>query len=245
MANEENTAIIIPCRNESGNLIPLVEAVIGIIKPNDEVIIIEGGSSDSTYEEALTLEERFPNKVRTFKQSGKGKFDAVLLGIKETNIPTVMIWDADATVNFDQNHKIYLLPGGKNQLITGDRLRGNRDQGAMRFANLIGNWAFALVWAGILRRSPIDLLCGTKKFPRYLITEAPAWLLELDPYGDFAIFAMAAKKKVPIMSLPVNYHSRSHGKTNIHRWRGGVKLLIITVVIVIRLNLRSSKTSNE
>jgi glycosyltransferase involved in cell wall biosynthesis len=242
MEKEERTVIIIPCRNESGNLIPLIEAVMGIIKPNDEVIIIEGGSSDSTYEEALTLENRFPNKVRTYKQSGKGKFDAVLTGIKETNFPIVMIWDADATVNFDQNHRIYLLPRGENQLITGDRLRGNRDKGAMRFANLLGNWAFAVVWIGILRRSPIDLLCGTKKFPRYLITEAPSWLLELDPYGDFAIFAMAAQKKIPITSLPVNYHSRSHGKTNIHRWRGGLELLMITIVIFIRFSFRSGKT---
>ena len=234
MDKETRTAIIIPCRNESGNLIPLIEAIMAIIKSGDEVIIIEGGSSDSTYDEAVDLEKRFPGKVRTFKQTGKGKFDAVLLGIEQTIFPVIMIWDADATVNFNQNHEIYLLPYGESQLITGDRLRGNRDKGAMRFANLMGNWAFALVWSGILRRSPIDLLCGTKKFPRSLITEAPNWLLELDPYGDFAIFAMAAQRKTPITSLPVVYHSRSYGKTNIHRWRGGMELLIITLVIIIR-----------
>jgi glycosyltransferase involved in cell wall biosynthesis len=237
METEAGTSIIIPCRNESGNLIPLIEAIIKIIKPNDEVIIIEGGSSDLTYEEALGLEIKFPRIVRTYKQTGKGKFDAVLLGIKNTNMPIVMIWDADATVNFDQNHEIYLLPHGENQLITGDRLRGKRDKGAMRFPNFLGNWAFALLWSAILKRSPIDLLCGTKKFPRSLITDAPNWLLELDPYGDFSIFAMAAQKELAITSLPVHYHSRSHGKTNIHRWRGGVELLNITLVIVFRFKI--------
>jgi glycosyltransferase involved in cell wall biosynthesis len=234
MEKETQTAIIIPCRNESGNLIPLIEAIMKIIKSGDEVIIIEGGSSDSTYYEAIDLEKRFQGIVRTFKQTGRGKFDAVLLGIKQTTFPVIMIWDADATVNFEQNQEIYLLPHGETQLITGDRLRGNRDKGAMRFANLLGNWAFALLWSGILKRSPIDLLCGTKKFPRNLITHAPSWLLDLDPYGDFAIFALAAQNAKVITSLPVHYHSRSHGKTNIHRWRGGLALLRISLIIILR-----------
>jgi glycosyltransferase involved in cell wall biosynthesis len=147
MEMERNTSILVPCRNESGNLIPLIEAIIGILKTGDEVIIIEGGSSDSTYEEAIDLETRFPAQVRTYKQLGFGKFDAVRLGVQESDLPIVMIWDADATVNFQQNHEIYLHPNGATQVITGDRLRGRRDKGAMRFANFLGNWAFAITWS--------------------------------------------------------------------------------------------------
>jgi len=240
---ERNTSILVPCRNESGNLIPLIEAIIGILKTGDEIIIIEGGSSDSTYEEALALSAKFPNQVRTFKQNGEGKFNAVLVGVKESDLPIVMIWDADATVNFDQNHEIYLHQNGATHLITGDRLRGRRDKGSMRFANFLGNWAFAITWSGILNQRPMDLLCGTKKFPRHLITDAPSWMLDLDPYGDFSILAMAKHKKIKITSLPVHYHSRSYGKTNIHRWRGGVELLKITIVIFLKLKL--NKVKNE
>jgi len=238
--NRAKTAIIVPCRNESGNLIPLIEAIVGILKIGDEIFIIEGGSSDSTFEEALTLQTRFPNQVRTFKQSGSGKFDAVLMGIRQSDLHTVMIWDADATVNFDQNHEIYLYANSSDNLVTGDRLRGKRDSGAMRFANLLGNWAFAILWSAILRKRPIDLLCGTKKFPRFLIVEAPKWLLDLDPYGDFTIFIMAKHKEIEIISLPVHYHSRNYGKTNIHRWRGGVELLYITLIILIKFRLRKT-----
>ena len=237
----QTTSIIVPCRNESGNLIPLIQAVMGILKLGDEIIIVEGGSSDTTYEEALALERQFPGQVRTFKQQGMGKFNAVLLGIQKSNLPIVMIWDADATVNFEQNHQIYLYPHGGTQMITGDRLRGKRDKGSMQLANLIGNWAFAIIWSGILRQRPIDLLCGTKKFPRHLITEAPPWLLEIDPYGDFSIFAMARRKEIEISSLPVHYHSRSYGKTNIHRWRGGIELLKVTLMILIKFKMESKK----
>jgi glycosyltransferase involved in cell wall biosynthesis len=239
MVKEMNTSIIVPCRNESGNLIPLIEAIVGIIRQGDDVIIVEGGSSDATYAEAIQLEAKFPGRVKTLKQVGKGKFDAVIRGVNESNLPLVMIWDADATVNFDQNHQIYLHPESENRLITGDRLRGKRDKGAMQFPNLLGNWAFALLWAGILRQRPMDLLCGTKKFPRHLISNSPDWLLELDPYGDFSIFAMSKLYGLEITSIPVHYHSRSFGKTNIHRWKGGLELLKITLMILVKL--RSSK----
>jgi glycosyltransferase involved in cell wall biosynthesis len=235
MAEVKNTSIIVPCRNESGNLIPLIEAIVGIIQPGDEVIIVEGGSSDSTYAEAIQLETQFPGQVKTLKQLGKGKFDAVIRGVNESNLPIVMIWDADATVNFDQNRQIYLHPESGNRLITGDRLRGKRDKGAMQFPNLLGNWAFAVVWSGILRQRPMDLLCGTKKFPKHLITNSPDWLLKLDPYGDFSIFAMSKHHGLEITSVPVHYHSRSFGKTNIHRWKGGLELLKITLMILLKL----------
>ena len=241
MELNRNTSILVPCRNESGNLVPLIEAIIGILKIGDEVIIIEGGSSDSTYEDALGLQAKFPTQVRTFKQQGVGKFNAVLVGVHESNLPIVMIWDADATVNFEQNHQIYLHPNGATQVITGDRLWGKRDKGAMRFANFLGNWAFAITWSGILNQRPIDLLCGTKKFPRNLITDAPTWMLDLDPFGDFSILAMAREKRIKISSLPVHYHSRSYGKTNIHRWRDGIELLKITIIIFIKLKFKKTK----
>jgi glycosyltransferase involved in cell wall biosynthesis len=241
MEIERNTSILVPCRNESGNLIPLIEAIIGILNTGDEVVIIEGGSSDSTYEEALDLEAKFPTQVRTLKQDGVGKFNAVIVGVQESDLPIVMIWDADGTVNFEQNHEIYLHPNRALQVITGDRLRGRRDKGAMRFANFLGNWAFAITWSVILNQRPIDLLCGTKKFPRFLIADAPTWMLALDPFGDFSILAMAKHKRIKITSVPVHYHSRSYGKTNIRRWRDGIELLKVTIIIFTKLKFKKGK----
>lgn len=220
---------------------PLIESIVRIIQPGDEIIIVEGGSTDSTYAEAVDLQLRFPKYVKAYKQTGKGKFDAVIKGVRESSLPMVMVWDADATVNFEQNQLIYLFPESENRLITGDRLRGKRDRGSMRLLNLVGNWLFALLWSFILRQRPIDLLCGTKKFPRHLISDSPDWLLNLDPYGDFSILAMAKINSLEIISLPVHYHSRSYGKTNIHRWSGGVELLKITLMIIVRLRKLRTK----
>ncbi len=238
---DSNTSIIIPCKNESGNLISLVESIALILKANDEIIIVEGNSTDSTFFEAKSLESRFPKQVRALKQSKKGKFNAVLTGVSYSKCSTIMIWDADATVNFQQNYEVYSHITSNNVLISGDRLHGVRDKGSMQIANLCGNWFFAILWTGILKQSPVDLLCGTKKFPRLLLEKTPKWLIDLDPFGDFTIFSMAKKEKMSIISIPVHYHARSYGKTNISRWSDGLKLLWITLIIYIRFYLKKFK----
>lgn len=228
------TTIILPCRNESGNLTPLVEKLVPFLRENDNLVIVEGGSSDNTWSDAIALQSRHPSKIQIFQQDSVGKFDAVLKGIENCNRPVVMIWDTDATVNFEQNLAIYLRDSSDKVLVTGDRLRGTRDKGAMPFANLVGNWLFATFWVFIHKQKPFDLLCGTKKFPRVILDDLPTWMRKKDPFGDFVVIALAKKGGLKIESVPVLYHARSHGKTNIHRWQSGVDLLKLSIAILLR-----------
>jgi glycosyltransferase involved in cell wall biosynthesis len=210
-----------------------------VLMKGDQILIVEGGSEDLTYQDALFLQKQFPLTVKVLNQDRFGKFDAVIKGINHAIHNTVMVWDADATVNFHQNIEIYQVSNIPEALVTGDRLRGKRDKGAMRIANFFGNWAFALVWAPYLKSKPIDLLCGSKKFPKKLVEKSPEWLKQLDPYGDFTMFEMARKMELPIISIPVHYHSRSHGKTNIRRWQGGLNLLRISLLIFYRSRFKA------
>ena len=230
-------AIIIPARNEAENLTELIPRIVEVLQENDEIVIIEGGSTDNTYDVATKLHLQY-SQVSIVKQTGTGKFNAVLNGVETTNCETVMVWDADATVNFDQNIKIYSAgreDDAAKALILGDRLRGHRERKAMRPINLLGNWAFAILWSPILMRKPIDLLCGSKKFPREVLNKAPNWLLQLDPYGDFTMIIVSKQLGYEITSIPVLYHARTYGHTNIHRWSGGITLLKVSLGIIFRL----------
>ena len=218
------TAIIVPCRNEAGAIQNLLKSILSNLKIGDEIIVVEGGSYDATWD----IVSKFASKhheVTALQQGGKGKFDAVLTGINSTKQEIVMIWDADGTVSFADNLKIYDFERDYNYLITGDRLRGTREKGAMQFANLLGNWFFAIFWGVLLKRGPIDSLCGTKKFQRDLLAKSPAWLIDTDPYGDFAMLGTALFEEFRVYSIPVDYSARKYGKTNIHRWSGGLTLL--------------------
>ena len=228
-----STAIIVPCRNEAGEIENLLNGILFHLKPDDELIVVEGGSYDPTWE-IISNFATLHSDVKAIQQDGKGKFDAVLKGIYESTSEFVMIWDADGTVAFQDNLKIYDFTDSKCFLVTGDRLKGVREKGAMQFFNLIGNYFFATIWGILLRRGPLDSLCGSKKFPRSLMIKSPKWMIDRDPYGDFTMLGTALFLNIPVYSITVDYSARRYGKTNIHRWSGGLSLLKLILVIAFR-----------
>lgn len=228
-----SVAVIVPCRNEAGEIESLLTAILKHIKPTDQLIVVEGGSYDPTWEIVSEFAKK-NSKVLAVQQDGKGKFDAVRTGIRFASHDYVMVWDADGTVSFQDNLRIYNFEQKEDFLITGDRLLGDREPNAMQFFNIIGNYFFAIWWGILLKRAPLDSLCGTKKFPRDLLSGAPSWLIEKDPYGDFAMLGAAMLQNLSIVSFSVDYAARRYGKTNIQRWSGGWSLFKIVILITIR-----------
>jgi glycosyltransferase involved in cell wall biosynthesis len=45
-----STSIIVPCRNEAGSIDSLLSSILSILGTEDELIIVEGGSYDATWE---------------------------------------------------------------------------------------------------------------------------------------------------------------------------------------------------
>jgi glycosyltransferase involved in cell wall biosynthesis len=223
---------IVPARNEAGHLREVINHVLSLSAIN-QIVIVEGHSNDDTYEVALQIAKKHPSIIRVVKQTGKGKFNAVLEGSRICKSDFLLIWDADGTISSKDSRRIIESAITSGAAATGNRLLGNMQKGSMRFANKIGNWLFALLWSGLLFRSPIDLLCGTKIFPRVVFDSLPAKLVQIDPYGDFALLANAKYLNIPIHSITVDYDARKYGKTNIKRWSGGVRLLIATAQISI------------
>lgn len=218
---------IIPARNESGSLNLLVEDISSIAQIT-KIILVEGGSKDDTWEQALFIAQHNP-KVQAIKQSNKGKFDAVLSASNLIETALFIIWDADATVAQNSVVKMIDLATTEGKIVIGDRLRGHIAPGAMQVINYFGNWFFAVLWAPILKGKVNDLLCGSKIFPTEILNTIPDWLRKNDPYGDFALLAVC--RKLEIKSIPVDYSARLYGKTNINRWNGALRLFKVTMLI--------------
>ena len=224
---------VVPARNEGGHLQELMKKIMSLDEISD-IVIIEGGSSDDTWEVAKSLATIDPSRVSAIQQTGRGKFNAVLDGAKLCQQNLVLIWDADGTVPVTNTLRIIETALSNNCAVIGNRLVGSMEIGAMRRANKIGNWIFAYLWAPILNGKPVDLLCGTKLVPKEVFLSIPESLLHADPYGDFALIANNLRLNYPLKSIPVDYTSRRYGVTNIHRWSGGLKLLWVTVIVYAR-----------
>lgn len=223
---------IVPARNEAGHLREVIEHVLSV-NQIDQVIIVEGGSTDETWAVASRLALENPKMISLLKQDKKGKFNAVLTGARLADGKHIVIWDADGTVPIQDSKRVIEAAINSGEAAMGNRLTGTIEPGAMQFANLLGNWAFAVLWIPILKGSPKDLLCGTKVFPREVFSEMPNWLCEIDPYGDFAIISFAISRSIKIHSVTVDYKARTYGSTNINRWSGGIQLLLTTYRIYL------------
>jgi glycosyltransferase involved in cell wall biosynthesis len=78
-------SIILPAHNEEQRLTPSLEKVEAFLRAQpytSEVIVVENGSSDRTYEAACAFRERIPN-LRVLQESGRGKGLAVRRGMIE------------------------------------------------------------------------------------------------------------------------------------------------------------------
>ena len=221
-------SIIVPCRNERGN----VEAVVARtpqIGSHTEIIFVEGGSTDGTPQEIQRVMGENPGRAITLlTQSGKGKGDAVRCGFDAAKGDILMILDGDLTVEPEELPKFYnAIVGGTADFVHGSRLVYPMQNEAMRFLNLLGNRFFSIAFTYLLDQTFKDTLCGTKVLLHSdynKIASNRHYFGEFDPFGDFDLIFGAAKLNLKIIEIPVHYRARTYGTTNISRFRHGLLL---------------------
>ena len=227
MPSSPTLTCVVPARNESGHLENLINSILDV-REITSVVIVEGGSTDRTYETALELSKSHPDRVTCIKQTGKGKFNAVLEGATTHSSDFTMIWDADGTVPVGSTREIIQQALALNSFAMGDRLRGKIEPGAMQFANKLGNWFFAIVWAPINKCRPTDIFCGTKVAPSQVFASIPKKLINADPYGDIALLISARLLGVTVNPVIVEYKARVYGESKMRRWKMGLVFLKLT-----------------
>jgi SAM-dependent methyltransferase len=232
-------SVVCACRNEAGHIEEIVER-LPQMGAGTELILVEGGSSDDTYEKCLQVQKGRPEvNIQVHRQTGKGKGDAVRLGFAKATGDVLMILDADMTVPPEDLPRFYeALIKGRVEFVNGSRMVYPMKKQAMRFLNLCGNKFFAMAFSFLLEQTLKDTLCGTKVLTRsdyQRLAEGRSYFGDFDPFGDFDLIFGAAKMNLKIRDLPITYHERKYGQTNISRWRHGWLLLKMALFAALRL----------
>jgi hypothetical protein len=224
-----SVSIVVAARNEAGNLETMINRIPDM-SGSDEIIIVEGGSSDNTWEVSQDLMEKYPNRnILVAQQEGKGKGDAVRKGFEMASKDILMILDADMTVPPEDLVMFYdAIKSQKGEYINGSRLVYKMEDEAMRYINMMGNKFFAFAFSFVLGQNLRDTLCGTKVISKKnyeVLSENRSFFGDFDPFGDFDLIFGASRMSLKIVEVPISYKERTYGETNISRWVHGALLM--------------------
>jgi len=229
-------SIVIPARNERGNIEPAIQRLKPLFKRNFQIIFVEGHSKDGTWEEILRVQDKYKSeiKIEVAQQSGRGKVDAVRLGFSMSTGEILTILDADLTMPPEMLPRFYdALLVGHGDFINGSRLVYPMESEAMRFLNLLGNVFFTKALSICLGQALTDTLCGTKMMWRHDYLRMVRWredFGDFDPFGDYELIFPAAVLALGVVDIPIRYRDRTYGSTNINRFRHGLILLKMTLI---------------
>lgn len=240
--NKLKVSVIIPARNEKGNIENAVKR-LPKLGQHTEIIFIEGHSKDNTYQEIKRITKKYKQlDIKYTKQAGIGKSDAVRKGFAISKGDILMILDADLTVSPEELTKFYsAIVSGKGELIIGSRLVYPMEQKAMKTLNIFGNKLFSVIFTWMLGQSVKDTLCGTKAISRKNYQKIAAnrnYFGDFDPFGDFDLIFGSAKLNLKFIEIPIKYKARQYGETNISRFKHGLLLIKMTFFALNKLKFK-------
>jgi len=225
-------SVIVPCRNERGNVQPAVERIPAMGK-HTEILFCDDKSTDGTADEVRRMQALHPEKnIHLIEGPGICKAENVWTGFRAARGDVLMILDADLTV-MPEELPMFLraLASRRGDFVNGSRLIYPMQQNAMKFANEIGNKFFGQLFSFLLDQRIKDTLCGTKVLWRKdwirMEKNLGSWGIK-DLWGDYELLFGTSKLHLEIVEVPVHYQERIHGITKMTRvFSNGLRMLRI------------------
>jgi glycosyltransferase involved in cell wall biosynthesis len=166
-------SIVVPVRNEEGNLAPLIAEIAGALdgRWSYEIVYVNDGSTDSTGEKLADLKKRYAQLRQIKHAASGGQSAAVRSGVRAARGAVVATLDGDG-----QNNPAFLPDliaavekgNGRIGLAAGQRV-GRKDTGFKKLQSCIAN----SVRNAILHDGTRDTGCGLKAFPREVFLAMP------------------------------------------------------------------------
>jgi glycosyltransferase involved in cell wall biosynthesis len=206
-------SIVVPVRNEAGNIAPLVGEIAKAIDGlwSFEVVYVNDGSNDATEQELKQLIAQFSWLRHVRHRESCGQSAAVRSGVAAARAPLVVTLDGDG-----QNDPAFIpaliraLEAGapRTGLVAGQRI-GRKASGFKKLQSRIAN----SVRGAVLRDGTRDTGCGLKAFRRDVFLKLPYF----DGLHRF-LPALVRREGYAIAYVDVVDRPRGHGVSNYGMW---------------------------
>jgi dolichol-phosphate mannosyltransferase len=202
-------AVVVPVRNEAGNIAPLVaEISAALAAVAHEIIYVDDGSSDGTAA-ALAEAARATPALRVLRHAAScGQSAAIVTGVRAARAAWIATLDGDGQNDPADIPALWAFvqaePGNARLMAAGWRVT-RRDTQVKRLSSRFANG----LRARLLGDATPDTGCGLKLFPRALF-------LELPPFDHMHRYlpALVLRAGGRVVSRPVNHRPRLRGVSN-------------------------------
>jgi len=200
--------IIMPCYNEVNTILEIIERVKKNINDNDNIIIVDDGSTDGTRD--LLSKINNSNIIIKFHENNFGKGKAIQTALSEELKEIIIIQDADLEYN-PKDYKFLLKPFIETnaEVVYGSRFIGNNEYTRIHlFWHYLANKILTFVCNIFTNLNMTDMETGYKCFKREVIKSIK---LKEKSFGiEPEITIKLAKKKFIFYEVPVSYAGRSY-----------------------------------
>jgi glycosyltransferase involved in cell wall biosynthesis len=217
-------SVVIPCLNEADNIERCVTWALTTLAEHGipgEVVVADNDSDDGSAALALAAGARVVHERR------RGYGNAYMAGFGAAKGRHIVMADADLTYDFGEIPRFLEQLEDGADLVMGDRMDGIQP-GAMPWLHrYVGNPVLSGTLNLFFRTGVRDAHCGMRAFRRSTL---PA--LDLRTTGmEFAseMVIRAAKAKLDIRQLPIDYHPRG-GESKLSSFRDGWRHLRFLLV---------------
>jgi glycosyltransferase involved in cell wall biosynthesis len=218
-------SFIIPAKNEEDSVKPLYEEIISVVEKQEksfEIIFIDDGSTDNTFEELKKLNQK-DSRVRIIKFRGNlGKSAALQTGFIEAKGNILITLDADLQDDPKEIPSFLKKIDEGYDLVSGwKKTRHDPAVGKVLPSRIINFLVRRLTGLSIH-----DTNCGFKAYRKEVISN-------LSLYGELYRFipVIAFKQNFKVGEIVVEHRKRQFGKTKFG-WTRGIKGILDLLTIV-------------
>jgi len=223
-------SIIIPAYNEEHRLPHTLEQVFAFLQSQHysaEVLVVENGSSDNTYQTAQQLTSRYAC-LRVLRHEQRGKGLAVQRGMREAHGEYRFICDADLSMPIEEVNR-FIPPACDCDIAIASReapgaVRYNEPE-YRHFTGRVFNLFIRLLVLPDLH----DTQCGFKCFRAAVAKD----LFSAQTLGGWAfdveILAIARQRGYQIREIPIPWYHSTESKINVLRDSPGMFLDLLTI----------------
>ncbi len=197
-------SLVIPVKDEAENLAPLMEEIVAAITPTGksfEVIVIDDGSRDGSWNVLLELSAKYAF-LRLYRfQFNCGKADALSLGFSKSRGKLIATLDGDLQDDPREIPKMMKIIDDGYDLVSGWKVH-RHDPWHKTWPSKLFNITVSIICGKRLH----DFNCGIKLYRSSVVRF-------INLYGDFHRFipVMAKWQGARIAEMPVSHRARIHG----------------------------------